>query len=160
MRLLADRVGGAGEVLGIDVDGALAEATRFALRGEGYEQCDVVVHDVTEDVPLPRAPFDLVYARLLLFHLPQRVTVLRRLWDAVAPGGHLLVQDYDLRGATVLPALPTLDEGGDRFSGRCPPWTGWGNSSSPACPPPGATSTPAPACRCCSPRPVSGNRTA
>jgi SAM-dependent methyltransferase len=113
MRLLADRVGVSGEVLGIDVDGALAEATRFALHAEGYEQCDVVVHDVTEDVPLPRAPFDLVYARLLLFHLPERVTVLRRLWDAVAPGGHLLVQDYDVRGVTVLPALPSLDEVGE-----------------------------------------------
>src|SRR5262249_44862349 len=52
----------------------------------------------------------LVYARLLLFHLPQRVAVLARLWDAVAPGGHLLVQDYDLRAISVLPALDTVSE--------------------------------------------------
>ena len=67
------------------------------------------MHDVTDDVPLPGAPFDLVYARLLLFHLPQRVAVLRRLWEAVAPGGHLVVQDYDLRGVSALPALPSMD---------------------------------------------------
>ncbi len=30
--------------------------------------------------------------------------------DAVAPGGHLLVQDYDLRAISVLPALASVDE--------------------------------------------------
>ena len=58
----------------------------------------------------PAAPFDLVYARLLLFHLPERVAVLARLWDAVAPGGHLVVQDYDIGGARVLPMLHSVDE--------------------------------------------------
>ncbi len=51
-----------------------------------------------------------MYARLLLFHLPQRRAVLARLWDAVAPGGHLVVQDYDLRTVDVLPALDSVDE--------------------------------------------------
>ena len=67
----------------------------------------------------PGAPFDLVYARLLLFHLPQRVAVLRRLWEAVAPGGHLLVQDYDLRGVSALPALAAS-----------PTWCGWSSACS------------------------------
>lgn len=44
-----------------------------------------------------------MFARLLLFHLPQRVAVLGRLWEAVRPGGHLVVQDYDLGSADVLP---------------------------------------------------------
>ena len=51
-----------------------------------------------------------MYARLLLFHLPQRVDVLARLWDAVAPGGHLLVQDYDLRSVSTLPELDWVGE--------------------------------------------------
>ena len=59
---------------------------------------------------IPGAPFDLVYARLLLYHLPERVAVLRRLWDAVSPGGHLLVQDYDLRSVGTLPSLESVDE--------------------------------------------------
>ena len=58
----------------------------------------------------PVQPFDLVYARLLLYHLPERETVLRRLWDAVAPGGHLLIQDYDLRSVSVLPTLDSFEE--------------------------------------------------
>ncbi len=36
--------------------------------------------------------------------------MLRRLWDAVAPGGHLLIQDYDVRSSDVLPALDSVDE--------------------------------------------------
>jgi SAM-dependent methyltransferase len=97
MRIMAERVGPRGRVLGIDVDAdALAELP---------PQCAFQVHDVTAGESIPGAPFDLVYARLLLFHLPQRVAVLARLWDAVAPGGHLLVQDYDLRAVGVLPAL-------------------------------------------------------
>ena len=51
-----------------------------------------------------------MYARLLLYHLPQRVNVLRRLWDAVAAGGHLLIQEYDLRSIGILPTLDSLEE--------------------------------------------------
>jgi ubiquinone/menaquinone biosynthesis C-methylase UbiE len=109
MRLMADRVGSGGEVVGVDVDAPLLATTRTALHGEGYGQCDVAVHDVIRDEPFPRAPFDLVYARFLLLHLPQRVAVLRRLWNAVAPGGALLVQDYDLRGVRVVPPLESVD---------------------------------------------------
>jgi hypothetical protein len=47
---------------------------------------------------------------MLLFHLPQPAAVLAQLWDAVAPGGHLLVQDYDLRSASVLPSLDCMAE--------------------------------------------------
>ena len=112
MRLLAERVGPAGRVLGIDADasiGALAVAT---LHGQGHRHCTFQAHDLTADQPVPGAPFDLVYARLLLFHLPERVAVLARLWDSVAPGGCLVVQDYDVRVVSVLPELASVDEVG------------------------------------------------
>lgn len=109
MRLMAHRVGPSGRVTGIDVDAALAALTQVALHEAGHRQCEVRVHEIT-DAPLPGGPYDLVYARLLLFHLPERVAVLRRLWEAVAPGGHLVVQDYDLNSASVLPALDSVIE--------------------------------------------------
>jgi hypothetical protein len=80
------------------------------LRGAGHRQCGYERVDLTERETVPGAPFDLVYARLLLYRLPQRVTVLMRLWDAVAPGGHLLVQDYDIFSSGVLPALASMEE--------------------------------------------------
>ena len=110
MRMMAQRVGPAGRVLGIDMDAPLGARPRRRCMSAGHRHCHFHAQDLTADEPIPGAPFDIVYARLLLFHLPQRVAVLARLWDAVAPGGHLAVQDYDLRSVSVLPALNSANE--------------------------------------------------
>jgi len=110
MRLMAERVGAAGRVTGIDLDAALGEMVVEGLHADGYHQCRFHAHDLTTDAAIAGAPFDLVYARLILYHLPQRVEVLGRLWDAVAPGGCLVVQDYDIRTVSVLPSLDSVDE--------------------------------------------------
>ena len=110
MRLLAERVGAEGRVIGMDADTSIGILAVEMLHRGGHRQCAFTTHDLTVDEPVPGAPFDLVYARLLLFHLPRRVEVLRRLWDAVAPGGHLLVQDYDLRSISTLPQLDWAGE--------------------------------------------------
>lgn len=86
-RLLAERVGPAGDVVALDAD------TRF-LEPFATERLHVVAADVTAD-PLPAGRYDLVHARLLLEHLPQRDAVLRSLAGAVRPGGWLLVEDFD-----------------------------------------------------------------
>jgi SAM-dependent methyltransferase len=110
MRLMAQRVGPSGRVTGIDIDAALGAQAESMLHAAGHRQCRVAALDVTAAEPIPDAPFDLVFARLVIMHLPDRVAVLRRLWDAVAPGGHLLIQDYDMRTLTVVPALASADE--------------------------------------------------
>ena len=110
MRAMAERVGSAGRVLGIDADAPLGAMTLAMLHGAGHRQCSFHRQDLSAGEPIPGAPFDLVYARLLLFHLSQRVDVLARLWDAVAPGGYLLVQDYDLRNISTLPQLEWVGE--------------------------------------------------
>src|SRR5215831_15877272 len=110
MRLMAERAGPSGRVLGIDTDASLGAMALATLHDAGHRHCAFHAHDLTGGEPIPGEPFDLVYARLLLFHLPQRAAVLARLWDAVAPGGHLLVQDYDIRGITVLPELASVAE--------------------------------------------------
>jgi ubiquinone/menaquinone biosynthesis C-methylase UbiE len=112
MRMLARRVGPGGSVLGVDADSSIGALAVEMLHGSGHRQCAFHPHDLTAAEPVPGAPFDLVYARLLLFHLPQRVAVLARLWDAVAPGGHLVVQDYDIRSISVLPDLASVGEVG------------------------------------------------
>jgi SAM-dependent methyltransferase len=108
MRLLARRVGPAGRVTGLDSDAALVAVVDENLRAEGHRNCEVVRGDVCAGEI--EGTYDLVFARLLLFHLPQRVEVLRKLWDAVAPGGHLVVQDYDLMAAGCVPAAAGVDE--------------------------------------------------
>jgi len=112
MRLMALRVGPAGRVTGIDADAPLAAQAERTLQDAGHRQCRVIAHDLTAYESVPGGPYDLVFARLLLFHLPERVAVLRRLWQSVAPGGHLLVQDYDLNAIGVLPPSAALAEAG------------------------------------------------
>jgi hypothetical protein len=112
MRMLAERVGPEGRVLGMDADTSIGILAVEMLHRTGKRQCAFRTHDLTAAKAVPGAPFDLVYARLLLFHLPQRDAVLERLWDAVAPGGHLVIQDYDLRTASVLPDLASFEEVG------------------------------------------------
>ena len=45
--------------------------------------------------PLPEGAFDLVHARLVLIHVPQRETALARLVTALKPGGWIVVEDFD-----------------------------------------------------------------
>lgn len=83
---LAERVGPAGSVTALDID------TRFL---DPHDDALVVVRaDVIID-PLPAGVFDLVHARLVLEHLPQRDAVLRKLANALRPGGVLLIEDFD-----------------------------------------------------------------
>jgi protein-L-isoaspartate O-methyltransferase len=109
-RLLAERVGPAGRVLGIDVDAAVGNLAVQMLHGGGYRQCEFRACDLTAGGPVPGGPFDLVYARLVLIHLPDQAAALARLWDAVAPGGYLVVQDYDAAAFGVLPEPPSAAE--------------------------------------------------
>jgi SAM-dependent methyltransferase len=110
MRLMAQRVGPDGTVTGIDVDAALAGQTEEALHEAGHKQCRTLVHDLGTDEAVPGGPYDIVLARLLLFHTPDRVAVVRRLWESVAPGGHLVLQDYDLSAADTEPEMPSVRE--------------------------------------------------
>lgn len=51
-------------------------------------------HNIVTDPPL-EAAFDLVYARLVLMHLPHREQALERMSSALKPGGWLVVEEYD-----------------------------------------------------------------
>jgi SAM-dependent methyltransferase len=86
-RGLAERVGPAGRVLATDID---ISWTREAA-GPVVE---VRRHDVARDDP-PDEAFDLVHARLVLIHLPDRDRALRSMLAALRPGGRLLLEDAD-----------------------------------------------------------------
>jgi SAM-dependent methyltransferase len=51
-------------------------------------------HDVTCD-PIPENTYNLIHARLVLIHLPERDRVLAGLAAALRPGGWLVVEDFD-----------------------------------------------------------------
>jgi ubiquinone/menaquinone biosynthesis C-methylase UbiE len=107
MRLLAERVGPAGSVTGIDMDGAIGEEAVEVLRATVTTPVEFVEGNLF-DVDLPR--FDVVYMRLILMHVPDPVAVLRRIHEWVAPGGVLVVQDYDTAAMDTWPRLACWDE--------------------------------------------------
>ncbi|MDQ1565176.1 MAG: hypothetical protein QOF96_56 [Actinomycetota bacterium] len=88
VRHLAQRVGPTGRVLATDIE------PRFLEPLAGLDNVDVARHDVVVD-PLPEAAFDLVHARLVLVHVPERLTAVHRLVQALRPGGWLLIEDGD-----------------------------------------------------------------
>jgi SAM-dependent methyltransferase len=85
---LSDRVGPTGRVVVTDIN------TRF-LDTLKRPNLEVRRHNIVTD-PLPEAAFDLVHARLVLMHLPERVAVLARLFKALKPGGWLLDEEFDV----------------------------------------------------------------
>ena len=96
---LAAVVGPTGHVLATDIDPSWLAA------GDGYE---VRRHDVAADPPPEPGTFDLVHARLVLIHVPDRARALATMAAALRPGGWLLVEDAD----TALQPLACLDDRG------------------------------------------------
>lgn len=84
---LAKKVGPTGKVVATDIDTSqLAPAARPPV--------EVRVHDVGAEEP-PGEGFDLVHARLVLVHVPDRERALRSMVDSLRPGGRLLIEDAD-----------------------------------------------------------------
>jgi SAM-dependent methyltransferase len=88
VRHLAERVGPSGRVLATDIE------PRFLEPLADLGNVEVRRHDVVVD-PLPDAEFDLVHARLVLIHVPERLEAIRRLVQTLRPGGWLLIEDGD-----------------------------------------------------------------
>ncbi|MFH8802959.1 methyltransferase [Streptomyces sp. NPDC017936] len=97
---LAKKVGPTGKVVATDIDTSrLAPAARPPV--------EVRVHDVGAEEP-PGEGFDLVHARLVLVHVPDRERALRSMAGALRSGGRLLVEDAD----PALQPLPCPEEHG------------------------------------------------
>lgn len=96
MRLMAQRVGYDGAVTGVDLDGALGRQGLSWLHEAGHFQCDFVEGDLLAMERPPGPGFDVVFARLVLIHSARPLELLERMWDWTAPGGVVIVQDYDL----------------------------------------------------------------
>jgi 2-polyprenyl-3-methyl-5-hydroxy-6-metoxy-1,4-benzoquinol methylase len=103
-RWLAGAVGPSGRVTATDID------LRFLDELPGVE---VIRHDVTCD-PLEPGTYDLVHARMVVEHLPDRADVISRLAAALRPGGVLVLEDLIFGGpvtAAVEPATRPVEFG-------------------------------------------------
>ncbi len=125
---IADRLGPAGRVTGIDRDPEMLCIARETARPRGLP-VEFRHADIERENP-PGEGYDLVYARLLLSHVGDPAAALERLLPALKPGGVLAVEDVDFAGHFCHPACPAFDRyvdwyeaaatarGADPFLGR------------------------------------------
>jgi SAM-dependent methyltransferase len=94
---LAARTGPGGRVLATDLN------PRYLRTDAGYQ---VLRHDLVAD-PMPDGPWDMIHARLVLLHLPARREILRTLVAALAPGGALVIEDFETTFRKIVLSAPT-----------------------------------------------------
>jgi|HubBroStandDraft_6_1064221.scaffolds.fasta_scaffold03794_3 ubiquinone/menaquinone biosynthesis C-methylase UbiE len=117
-----------GSVTGVDMDEVKLGLARDAARARGVTNVEFVATNVNKwDEP---DTYDVVYARFLLQHLSEPVSLLRRMWAAVRIGGRLIVEDADFDGWCCHPSNQGFDffvrsyaevirrRGGDHATGR------------------------------------------
>ncbi|MFI5050391.1 MAG: class I SAM-dependent methyltransferase [Gaiellales bacterium] len=99
--ILAEMVGPEGEVIGLDQSAEALEVAASRAADAGLDNVRFVRGDVTawrDD-----RPFDAVVGRLVLFHMPDPVAVLRHHASAVRPGGKVAMIDFDVGAARTEP---------------------------------------------------------
>jgi SAM-dependent methyltransferase len=89
---MAERVGTTGSVLLTDIEPRFIEASGR----QHLSNVELRRHDIAAD-PLPASAFDLVHARLVLSHVPQRQSALDKLVAALKPQGYLVIEEFDPR---------------------------------------------------------------
>jgi SAM-dependent methyltransferase len=124
---MAALAGPGGSALGIDMDPAKVQLAREAAQERGLVNASFELGDVNRWQGA--AEYDFVYCRFLLQHLARPVDLLRRMWEAVRPGGALAVEDADLEGLFCDP-----DNDGFSFYVRAYSGVLAANGGDPGCP--------------------------
>ena len=96
---LVHRVHPGGPLVATDLDTTWLERLPGSVR--------VLRHDIGTDPP-PDGPFDLVHARLVLVHVPQRDRALAAMVSVLRPGGWLVLEEAD----PALQPLACIDDSG------------------------------------------------
>lgn len=95
-RAMADRAGPEGAVVAADINAAFLEGLA-GTPGVEPRCCDIRTED------FPAGAFDLVHTRLVLEHLADRVAVMKRMVDWLAPGGWVYFEEPDCAAALASP---------------------------------------------------------
>ena len=116
MRLMGEKVGRTGRVIGLDVDGKLGRESLNALKSIGGCDFEFVEADIEKTDDISREQFDLTFARFLFIHVRDPISILKKMLKWTKPGGYLVVQDYDFRTTDIYPPAGFFDEIGEVWS--------------------------------------------
>ena len=93
---LADAVGPAGRVTGIDLSAAMVERTAADVRARGLNTVDLHVMDASRP-DLPLAAYDLAVSSLVIFFLTDPGAALQSWRQLLTPGGRLGISTFGSR---------------------------------------------------------------
>jgi SAM-dependent methyltransferase len=93
---MADQAGPTGRVLATDIN---------PRHIRPYPGVSVLRHDLTTE-PIPDGPWDVIHGRLVLLHVPEREEILVRLSQALAPGGVLMLEEWETSFRKMVLAAP------------------------------------------------------
>ena len=94
LAVLAEMVGPAGRVVGVDLSPATVQRARAVVSALELGNVEVVAGDLHDlDAAALGGPFDLAFTRLFLMHQPDPVRTLRHIADLLRPGGWLVVHE-------------------------------------------------------------------
>jgi ubiquinone/menaquinone biosynthesis C-methylase UbiE len=110
MRLMGERVGKTGRVVGLDADGGLGRRTSEQLNATGISRFEFVEGDVRQTGAFAPQSFDLTFTRLMLIHLDEPIAALQRMWEWTRPGGAIGAIDFDLQAAGAYPPSAAVTE--------------------------------------------------
>lgn len=106
---LADLVGPAGSVLGIDNAAGVIDVARADHSQTKHGNLRYEVRDIT-DLELADDSFDVAHAHQVLQHLADPVRALREMARVTRPGGVVAVRDADYAAMAWHPASPGMEE--------------------------------------------------
>jgi SAM-dependent methyltransferase len=106
--MLAEMVGPAGQVVGVDLNPAVIEVAQSRVQAVGHHNVTFKAGDIHE-IELDN-DFDAVAGRLIFFHLRTPVKALRKMLTHLKPDGLVVFQDYDLTPINSYPRSPLLQQ--------------------------------------------------
>jgi ubiquinone/menaquinone biosynthesis C-methylase UbiE len=108
LRILSERVGPSGRIVGTDIDESLLGAARSFLEAEGISNIELVVDDLFDSRLEPQS-FDLVHARYLIAPLGRGREQVASHRQLVKPGGLLVLEEWDLGSWHFNPTAPAAE---------------------------------------------------
>jgi SAM-dependent methyltransferase len=106
---LAEAVGSAGHVIGMEPQAERVDAARALVSGQrASERLEFRVGDGTA-IPLPDRSVDWVWCGDVLHHVVETERALREFLRVVRPGGRIIVKESQVLSALFLPGHPELE---------------------------------------------------
>jgi ubiquinone/menaquinone biosynthesis C-methylase UbiE len=108
LRFLREAVGADGEVIGVDASAGMLAEAQMTISRRGWHNVQLV-HEDAAKLALDE-PVDVAYFSLSYSVLPDRDPVLDRAWEALRPGGRLVIMDAGIPSSALGRVLAPLAE--------------------------------------------------